>query len=543
MINYENKTALIIEDFAEFARSLRAMLNEIGIDDVDLVNTGESALRACSEKSYDIILSDYNLGHGKNGMQVLEELHFHNYLKPEAIFIMTTAENTTAMVMGALENQPDSYLTKPFNNAQLRSRLNNLAAKKEALKPLLIAISKGKLNDALQLCEEIADSYPKYKSNVDKLRAEILMKKRQYAEAMSVYETLLEKRPIPWAMVGLAQAQIAKREYQSAMTVLKETLVKFPMVLEAYDLLAECQLKENEPEEAQQTLKEAIKRSPRVIKRQNKLGEVAEKNGDFESSIHAFKQSIRLGNNSIFKTADSYINYTNSVSHFIEADPQAVPRNLINETESYLKEYYKEYKDDKVNRMRGNIAEGLFLNHQGKQKEAQKCVESAKKLYANIETMLPGMAGLELAKGLRELGEENLAEDIIKDAVQHNFEDTRFLEEALPHLNDKSILEKGKQAHRLNSQGIKFFEQGSYDQAIDCFIKAIEASPKNVSIILNTVQVMLKVHQSGNGDASIIERCEGYLNSINNLSPDDDRFLRFSELLRLTRVIKQELNG
>ncbi|NVJ50819.1 MAG: response regulator [Gammaproteobacteria bacterium] len=540
MINYEKKSALIIEDFAEFARSLRAMLNEIGLEDVDIVNTGESALRACSEKQYDIILSDYNLGHGKNGMQVLEELNYHKYLKSDAVFIMTTAENTTAMVMGALENQPDSYLTKPFNNAQLRSRLNNLVAKKTALGPLLTAFDKGKLNDALVLCDEMSETFPKYKSAIDKLKADILMKKRQYPEATAIYEAVLEKRPIPWALVGLAQAQMAKREFQGAATVLKETIAKFPMMLEAYDLLAECQMRLDEVEDAQTTLQEAIKRSPRVINRQNRLGELAEKNGDFESAIHAFKQSIRLGSNSLFKSPDSYIKYTNSVSHYIEVDAAAVPRNLLNETESYLKEYYKEYKDDKVSRLRGNVAEGVFLNNQGKQKEAQKCVDSAKTLYAAIETMLPGTAGLELAKGLKTLGEDSLAQSILQDAVQHNFEDTRFLEDALPFLDDKSIIEKGKQAHRLNSQGIKYFEQQEYPKAIECFIQAVDASPKNVSIILNTVQVLLKVHQSGNADETVIERCEDYLNSINNLAPDDPRFMRFSELLRLTRVIKQE---
>ncbi|NVJ60034.1 MAG: response regulator [Gammaproteobacteria bacterium] len=540
MVHYENKSALIIEDFAEFARSLRAMLNEIGVDDVDIVNTGEAAIRACREKSYDIILSDYNLGHGKNGMQVLEELHFNNSIRSDAVFIMTTAENTTAMVMGALENQPDSYLTKPFNNAQLRARLNNLSAKKEALQPIYNFIDKGKLNDALQQCDELLEAFPKYKSAIEKLKAETLMKKRQYAEAMSIYDEVLAKRPIPWAMVGMARAQMAKRQWENAITLLKETIKKFPMMLEAYDLLSDCQLQIDEPEEAQQTLNEAIKRSPRVIKRQNKLGEVAESNQDFESSINAFKQSIRLGDNSIFKTPDSYIKYTNSVSTYIANDPTAASRQMLAETDKYMKEFYDEYKHDKVCKLRGTVAEGNYLKSQGKEAEAKKCTETAKQLYSTIDTMLPGNTGLELAQGLQNLGEEDVAEEIIKDAVQHNFEDAKFLEKALPHLKDKSILEKGKQAHRLNSQGIKLFDEKKYDQAVDCFNKAIEASPKNISIILNTVQVLLKVHQSGNADDSIIDKCEGYLNSINSISPDDHRFQRFSELLRLTRVIQQE---
>ncbi|MEE4244364.1 MAG: tetratricopeptide repeat protein [Kangiellaceae bacterium] len=540
MIDYESKTALIIEDFAEFARSLRSMLNEIGIDQVDLVNTGESAIRACSEKLYDIILSDYNLGSGKNGMQILEELHFNNRLRSDAVFIMTTAENTTAMVMGAIENQPDAYLTKPFNLASLQSRLNKLITKKEALKPIFKALDKGKVNDALEQCDKITASFPKYKMSIQKIKAEALFKKRQYSEAMAIYESIIDHRPVPWAMVGLAQSQMAKREYDNAVTLLKETITKFPMVLEAYDLLAECQLKLDEAEEAQKTLTDAIKKSPRVIKRQNKLGKIAEDNGDFDTSIGAFKNSIRLGENSIFKTPDSYINYTNSVSKKIKEEDGSASKSLVQEAESYLNEFYKEYKNNKVSKLRGTVAEGNFFSSQGDNEKAGKCINTAKQLYNSIDTMLPADAGLEIAQGLQELGEENIAEKILEDAVEHNFENSAFLEKALPHLKDKSVIERGKKAHNLNSNGIKYFEQKEFDKAIECFKQAIEASPKNISIILNTVQVMLKVHQASDGDESIIDQCIHYLNSINSMSPDDDRFQRYSELLRLTRVIQQE---
>lgn len=540
MINYERKKALIIEDFQEFARSLKGMLGDIGIENVDLVNTGESAIRACSENDYDIVLSDYNLGDGKNGMQILEELNHFKHIRSDTVFIMTTAENTTAMVMGAIENQPDAYLTKPFNNAQLKSRLSKLITKKEALSPILKAMDKGKINQAIEMCDTLEESHPKYKMAIQKIKAECLMKRRKYSEAMEIYESILSNREVPWAMVGLARSQMMQRHYENAETVLKETIKKFPMVLEAYDLLAECQASQENLDEAQKTLQEAIKKSPRVIKRQLKLGDIAVENNDFDTSISAFKQSIRLGNNSIYKTPDSYISYTNSVSQKIASEEGKVAKSLVNEAENYLKDFYRDYKDDKVCKLRGTVAEGTFFQSQGKSDDAKRNTEQAKKIYETIDVMLTGKTGLELAQGLETLGEPNLAQELLKDAVQHNFEDAKFVERALPYLKDKSVLEKGREAQKLNSQGIKSFERKDYDKAVECFTKAVEASPKNVSIILNTVQVLLKVHQSGNADDSIIEQCLGYLNSINTLSPDDSRFLRFSELMRLTRIIQQE---
>ncbi|WP_144394927.1 tetratricopeptide repeat-containing response regulator [Pleionea sediminis] len=540
MINYEEKKALIIEDFQEFARSLKGMLGEIGIEDVDLVNTGESAIRACTEKKYDIVLSDYNLGDGKNGMQILEELHHFKHIRSDTVFIMTTAENTTAMVMGAIENQPDAYLTKPFNNAQLKSRLSKLLTKKEALSPIFKAIDKGKIKQAIELCDALMESHPKYKMAIQKIKAECMMKKRQYSKAMEIFESILAGRQVPWAMIGLAKSQMSQRQYETAESVLKETIVKFPMVLEAYDLLAECQSKQGMLDEAQKTLQQAIKKSPRVIKRQLKLGNIAVDNRDFDTSIGAFKQSIKLGNNSIYKTPDSYIKYTNSVSSKITEDEGNAPKALVSEAESYIKDFYKTYRDDKICTLRGAVVEGNFFKSRGKTTEAQKNVERAKKIYSELETMLPAETGLELAQGLDNLGEATLAQEMITDAIQHNFEDSHFLERALPHLKDKSVLEKGKEAHKLNSKGIKHFENKEFDKAVKCFTKAVEASPKNISIILNTVQVLLKVHQSGNASDSVVEQCLTYLNSINTLAPTDPRFDRFSELMRLTRVIQQE---
>jgi tetratricopeptide (TPR) repeat protein len=357
---------------------------------------------------------------------------------------------------------------------------------------------------------------------------------------MEIYQNILAEREIPWAMVGLAQAQMVQRDYQSAEHTLKDAIQKFPMVLESYDLLAECQLKLKQLSEAQQILQTAVKISPRVIRRQSKLGEVALENNDFDVSINAFKQTIRLGNNSLFKSPDSYINYLNSVSKKLASDEQTRSKQLIEEAEQQLKDYYKEYKHNKLCRLRGVVAEGNFYLSQGKQQEAQKCAATAKELYQTMDTMLPAYAGLELALGMKNLGEDVIAEDIIKDAVQHNFDDAKFLEKALPHLKDRSILEKGKEAQRLNSQGIKYFEAKDYEKAIECFFNAVAASPKNVSIILNTVQVLLKVHQSGNADDSVIDKCMEFLNSINTISPDDKRFQRFSELLRLTRMMQQE---
>ena len=74
MQDYSDKRFLVVDDFNDFLSSVKAMLREMGARDVDTANRGEEAIAMCRQKRYDIILHDYNLGAGKNGQQVLEEL-------------------------------------------------------------------------------------------------------------------------------------------------------------------------------------------------------------------------------------------------------------------------------------------------------------------------------------------------------------------------------------------------------------------------------------------------------------------------------------
>ncbi len=65
MSSYHQKRFLIVDDFSDFRSSVRSMLRELGVKDVDTADTGEQALKMCSQKSYDFILQDFHLGDGK----------------------------------------------------------------------------------------------------------------------------------------------------------------------------------------------------------------------------------------------------------------------------------------------------------------------------------------------------------------------------------------------------------------------------------------------------------------------------------------------
>ena len=110
----ESKSFLVVDDFGDMRSMLKNMLTSIGVTQINTAASGADAIDAITNQHYDIILCDYNLGPGKNGQQILEEIRYRELIGLHTIFVIISAENTRGMVMGAVEYEPDSYLTKPF---------------------------------------------------------------------------------------------------------------------------------------------------------------------------------------------------------------------------------------------------------------------------------------------------------------------------------------------------------------------------------------------------------------------------------------------
>ena len=139
-LQLKNKRVLVVDDLVEARSAMKSMMAMLGAENVETARDGREATDMIMEKDYDLVLSDYNLGKGKDGQQVLEEARHTNRLKATSVFIIVTGENAVDKVMGALEHEPDGYLTKPYTLSILRERLTRLMVIKDTLKPINQAI-------------------------------------------------------------------------------------------------------------------------------------------------------------------------------------------------------------------------------------------------------------------------------------------------------------------------------------------------------------------------------------------------------------------
>ena len=74
MLQMDALTILIIEPHAGMRSSLRDMLKQAGIVKIDFAVGASAAIRAFKNRSYDMVLCEYDLGEGQDGQQLLEDL-------------------------------------------------------------------------------------------------------------------------------------------------------------------------------------------------------------------------------------------------------------------------------------------------------------------------------------------------------------------------------------------------------------------------------------------------------------------------------------
>ncbi|PYS97978.1 MAG: hypothetical protein DMF63_18165 [Acidobacteria bacterium] len=109
------KGSILVCDDEEIMRDvLDTILSTAGYK-VDLARTGEEALEAYSQKSYDLVLMDVSMP-GMGGLTALEELI---KVDPEAVVLMITAFATFDTAISAWEKGANGVIRKPFQNEQI----------------------------------------------------------------------------------------------------------------------------------------------------------------------------------------------------------------------------------------------------------------------------------------------------------------------------------------------------------------------------------------------------------------------------------------
>lgn len=495
-LGYYKMHALIVDDFENFRGTLYKMLMDLGVGNADSVATGEEALRFCKARNYDIILCDNNLGKGKSGQQVLEELRSTDNPCSDSLFILVSAESSKGTIMAAYDYEPDAYLAKPITPKALDQRLCRLIEQRVELKAVLAAQKTGDDQQAINLCKELIAKGSRYANACQKLLGQLYLKKNDLAAAEAIYRTVLDNRELEWAQLGMVKTKLAQNDLLGAQQWLENIMQANPLCMKGYDLQAELFKLQNDSEGLQNILQKATDISPLSILRQQALGDVAQQNNDLVTAANALKRAVKLGENSCFDKAEVHSLFAQTTIDLFSIDKE-LAKPLIREAIACINELGENFGKTNLRKVESLLLESQLQVCAGDQRRAQEALVNAQASLGDSKDENALSVQIELVRTLRLLGKTAEAQQYLGDLL-HRYANNEEQLQRLDVLLDEPRSEKNKlMVAEINKKGIAFYNVKDFTAAADAFRTALQKLPNHVGLHLNYAQAMidkLKAH-------------------------------------------------
>lgn len=534
--NLKNKHVLIIDDFPGMRLMLKNMLSGYSSKSITEAATGEEAIQLIAENHYDVILCDYNLGNGKDGQQVLEEAKEKDLIPYSSIYIMTTAENTSEMVMGAVEYIPDDYLSKPFTKEVLISRLKNLVEKKESFRKISLEIQQRDYISAIVTCSELLERKPSNRYELLKLKAGLYLKTNDFGNAEIIVNSVLNEREILWALLYLGQIHYYREQYTEAIHIFEKITESNPNYLFAHDWLAKTYEQVGDLGNSQNALIKAVNKSPKAIKRQKVLANISFKNNDLDTSEKAYKKIVRTGKHSCYFGPDDY---TGLAKVYIQ---KGMTIDAINTLSSMRESFFQ--PNTKQN-LRYYINEAIIYNEMINKEKTKSSLTKIIDLF-NIH---PGEMNSTDAINMAELcfthGMDDAGNRLACHAIRNNHDDQKILDKITGRLsasgltsdNISTLMETRDEVIELNNQGVRLATSGEIEKSISLFVKAASAMSENRVINLNAAQSLIMFMKESGSTQELLRETKKYLDRSSFSGKPSNKYRTLTRMYRDQQIL------
>lgn len=283
---------LVIDDQQQMRQIIRESLYRLGYKQVLMAGNAAEALKLMRSDSIDLVLSDYNLGDGPDGQQLLEAARGGRLLSPVAPWIYITANALKTDILAAGDFMPDGYIVKPFTDQLLSRYIEGLSARKQALAPLLLAADAQQWDKVLAETEAFIKRGDALSIEGLKQKAQALMKLARFDEAQACYGQALDlNSELAWARLGHAQALRAQGKLEAARAALEQLTKSQPAFASAYDTLLEI-AEDQGDQQAALEIAQAVSDIVPNAKRKIRLGTMALGAGESELAVKALEQAV-----------------------------------------------------------------------------------------------------------------------------------------------------------------------------------------------------------------------------------------------------------
>jgi len=537
-VELADKRVLIIEDQKAFQVMLKGLLLNLGAKEVEAKRTGEAGIAAYVRRPFDVMLVDYNLGRGKNGRQVLEELKHRGVLKEDTIFFIITGDNTRPMVLSALEHQPDDYLTKPFSHRVLRSRLVRAYKRRMWLKDVFRSLYQQDYDACINACQRHIDSQSRYSGYCQKLQIELFNKTRRLEQAEAAIKQVMAEGKQPWVQLKLAEVRLSQKRPQDALQIAEAVLKKLPNAIEAQDIKTQCYLLLEDNEEALSSARQSINMAPFSINRQTQLANIARDNGDFEIAKQAMNNVLQIARTSVFRNVQHLCNYLRAI---LDAAEHAETRQKVAkyQTEATMELQRSRYDENVVySELSFETLESVLVSRidafNGRLREAQQLLNKAVGDDLSNNNPVPTELLADVIIVLLDLGEFEKANELAATADGDDVIDSytrKLLSER------RELAAKTEAAFRdVHQRGIRLYEQHKYKEALATFKEAQQLAPLNSGAALNYIQTAVSYCQNtGKVELEVLKReCANCFKTLQGLPLSDSHKQRYNYLQEQT---------
>ncbi len=527
-VDWSSKHYLIVDDFVGVRQLMRESLRNLGAKNIDQAASGGEAMALLLRSRYDVVLCDFNLGEGKNGQQILEEVRVRNLLMPSCVWLMVSAEKSTESVMGAAEHQPDAYLIKPITEGVLLTRLNRVWHKKQVFRQIDQAYGEKDFLRAARMCDEQIALHKVHEIDLLRMKAALMLKSGEPGKAREAYERVLQEREYQWARAGLARIRMANGEFEQARQIFQAVIAENRYYMDAYDQLAQAHNAMGQTEEACNVLERAAKLSPNSVTRQRALGEVSLKLGNMGMAEKAFRKCIAIGEFSVMKSADPYLGLARVCGQ----------KNDTKEALQLLALVQKEFTTDQI-RLRAKITEGMVYHESGDFRRARLAGNELDEMLADSAERPDIPVCIELATLLFAVGVKESPVELLCYVIRNNHDNSLLLDEVQRVFDKARMSEEGyaliksskKEATDMMNEGVSLWKTGKLPEAVAWMRQARASLPNNLRILFNSAQILISHMQQLGYDEALSNEATEVLLHVDKVQPGQQRFAQLMEQL------------
>ncbi len=531
-IEYGSLRCLVVDDFGNFRTTLAAMLTKMGWLQIDQASNVTGLIAACEKRQYDLILSDYDLGPGRNGQRGLEELRHRQLINKRTLFVLVSGNASKEAVLATYDNDPDDYLAKPVTAKVLQQRLDRLFAQRQVLLPVYKALDHGDINRAVFLLTEMSIANTRHSIAAQKALGRLFIEQGELDKAERVFSLALQNRPLDWARLGLARVKALRGDKAIASEWMEQIISDSPLFLPAYDALADTCADAGQRQVEQATVQKAVNISPISILRQKRLAEVAEVNGDWLTALRAWRRAIKLGEESVHGEARDGIKFARAVAGALQYGSRVEPA-MAQDAVQMLHTVKDRFTLLLTEQLQADLLHVRLMALDGRQDAARSQIDEIERVLAQENIHNIDM-DIERAYIRLAMGKAEEAQALIDLLLQFYAYDQEALEKL-----DKLLSEPVSETNRslvaqINRDGIELYNQAQYDKALDAFAQAQVLFPNHLGIRLNILQCLvgkLRLEPLAETQTTMLHSLLGQLGQV--VTAEHQQYERFTRLQQL----------